>query len=90
MYVHVISCPWLLALHNCHVMPAWCTWHPPKQLQAVAQVRVCFVAQVRQQFRPEFINRIDEFIVFQALDRLQIAQIVRLQVSSTVSMPLAY
>jgi len=35
---------------------------------------------VRQQFRPEFINRIDEFIVFQALDRLQIAQIVRLQV----------
>ena len=36
--------------------------------------------QVRQQFRPEFINRIDEFIVFQALDKLQIAQIVRLQV----------
>ncbi len=35
---------------------------------------------MRQQFRPEFINRIDEFIVFQALDRLQIAQIVRLQV----------
>ena len=37
--------------------------------------------QVRQQFRPEFINRIDEFIVFQALDKLQIAQIVRLQVT---------
>ena len=37
-------------------------------------------AQVRQQFRPEFINRIDEFIVFQALDKSQIMQIVRLQV----------
>lgn len=36
--------------------------------------------QVRQQFRPEFINRIDEFIVFQALDKTQIMQIVRLQV----------
>lgn len=34
---------------------------------------------VRQQFRPEFINRIDEFIVFQALDKTQIMQIVRLQ-----------
>jgi ATP-dependent Clp protease ATP-binding subunit ClpA len=40
----------------------------------------CDIVQVRQQFRPEFINRIDEFIVFQALDKLQIAQIVRLQV----------
>ena len=39
--------------------------------------------QVRQQFRPEFINRIDEFIVFQALDRTQIMHIVRLQVGPT-------
>ena len=32
-------------------------------------------------FRPEFINRIDEFIVFQGLRREQIESIVRLQVS---------
>jgi ATP-dependent Clp protease ATP-binding subunit ClpC len=34
---------------------------------------------LRRHFRPEFINRIDEIIVFQALDRPQIRDIVRLQ-----------
>jgi ATP-dependent Clp protease ATP-binding subunit ClpB len=34
---------------------------------------------VRLHFRPEFINRIDEFIVFQGLRRDQIKDIVRLQ-----------
>jgi ATP-dependent Clp protease ATP-binding subunit ClpB len=38
--------------------------------------------QVRTHFRPEFINRIDEFIIFDALGQEQIAQIVRLQVST--------
>lgn len=33
----------------------------------------------RSTFRPEFMNRIDEFIVFQPLDREQISSIVRLQ-----------
>ena len=31
-------------------------------------------------FRPEFINRIDEFIIFQGLQRDQIKNIVALQV----------
>ena len=35
--------------------------------------------QVRSHFRPEFINRIDDFIVFDALQRDQIATIARLQ-----------
>ncbi|EFN53397.1 hypothetical protein CHLNCDRAFT_137194 [Chlorella variabilis] len=35
--------------------------------------------QVRMHFRPEFINRIDEFIVFQGLRREQIKSIVQLQ-----------
>ncbi len=30
-------------------------------------------------FRPEFINRIDEFIIFQGLKKDQIRSIVRLQ-----------
>jgi ATP-dependent Clp protease ATP-binding subunit ClpB len=30
-------------------------------------------------FRPEFLNRIDEIVYFQALDREQLAEIVRLQ-----------
>lgn len=36
--------------------------------------------QVRMHFRPEFVNRIDEFIVFQGLRREQIKNIVTLQV----------
>lgn len=36
-------------------------------------------SQVRIHFRPEFINRIDEFIVFQGLQKNQIQAIVRLQ-----------
>jgi ATP-dependent Clp protease ATP-binding subunit ClpB len=34
----------------------------------------------RSVFRPEFMNRVDEYIVFQPLDRDQINSIVRLQV----------
>ena len=36
-------------------------------------------AQVRANFRPEFVNRIDEYIVFEGLKREQIKQIVRIQ-----------
>lgn len=36
-------------------------------------------SQVRTHFRPEFINRIDEFIIFQGLQKDQIKSIVRLQ-----------
>lgn len=35
--------------------------------------------QVRSHFRPEFINRIDEFTVFNPLNRADIKRIVRLQ-----------
>ena len=34
---------------------------------------------LRQRFRPEFLNRLDEVIVFEALDKEQIEQIVNLQ-----------
>ncbi len=34
---------------------------------------------LRQRFRPEFLNRIDEIIIFEALDKEQIEQIVNLQ-----------
>ena len=39
------------------------------------------MAMVRSHFRPEFINRVDEFVVFEALRRDQVAAIVRLQVA---------
>ena len=35
---------------------------------------------VRETFRPEFVNRIDEYIIFEALRMDQIKKIVRLQV----------
>ncbi|HET9879841.1 MAG TPA: ATP-dependent Clp protease ATP-binding subunit, partial [Candidatus Limnocylindria bacterium] len=34
--------------------------------------------QLRDHFRPEFLNRIDEIIVFKPLDEAQLAEIVRL------------
>ena len=36
--------------------------------------------KVRKHFQPEFINRIDEFIIFEPLQAEQIETIVRLQV----------
>jgi ATP-dependent Clp protease ATP-binding subunit ClpC len=45
--------------------------------QAVLKTDVMEV--LRHHFRPEFINRIDEVIVFHALDKAQIRDIVRLQ-----------
>lgn len=38
------------------------------------------MASVRSHFRPEFVNRIDEFIIFEPLRQEQIKAIVRLQV----------
>ena len=46
-----------------------------------ATVKERVTTQVRAHFRPEFINRIDEFIIFQGLTKDQIKSIVRLQVA---------
>jgi ATP-dependent Clp protease ATP-binding subunit ClpB len=35
--------------------------------------------EVRKAFKPEFVNRLDEIVVFQRLDRAQIRQIVDIQ-----------
>ena len=37
------------------------------------------MAEVKQSFRPEFVNRIDEIIVFKPLDRKAIGSIARIQ-----------
>lgn len=39
---------------------------------------------LKQTIRPEFLNRIDDIIMFQPLDEQEIRQIVRLQVESTI------
>ncbi len=45
-------------------------------------VRVRAMEELRAQLRPEFLNRIDEVIVFQPLSREQIGQIVEIQLGN--------
>ncbi len=42
-------------------------------------IKQAVMAEVRQHFRPEFVNRIDEIVVFDALDSKQIQAIARIQ-----------
>lgn len=42
-------------------------------------VKLAVMAEVRGHFRPEFINRIDEIVVFHALDERNIGDIARIQ-----------
>lgn len=44
-------------------------------------VKMAVMAEVREHFRPEFINRIDEIVVFHALDAKNIGSIAKLQLS---------
>jgi ATP-dependent Clp protease ATP-binding subunit ClpB len=44
-----------------------------------AVMRATVLDELRQQFRPEFLNRVDEIIVFHALDEAQLAHIVDIQ-----------
>ncbi len=44
-----------------------------------AVVKLAVMAEVRAHFRPEFINRIDEIVVFHALDEKNIGAIARIQ-----------
>jgi ATP-dependent Clp protease ATP-binding subunit ClpB len=51
-----------------------------ESLDDKAAARDMVMMAVRSHFRPEFINRIDEFISFDPLEQEQIKAIVRLQV----------
>jgi ATP-dependent Clp protease ATP-binding subunit ClpB len=42
-------------------------------------VKTAVMAEVKTQFRPEFVNRIDEIVVFHALDEKHIRNIARIQ-----------
>ncbi len=47
--------------------------------QPSADIRDAVWVEVKQHFRPEFLNRIDETVVFHALDRQHIEDIARIQ-----------
>ena len=42
-------------------------------------IKLAVMAEVRGHFRPEFINRVDEIVVFHALDQKHISSIARIQ-----------
>src|SRR5690349_3122656 len=44
-----------------------------------AIIKAAVMAEVKTAFRPEFVNRIDEIVVFHPLDEAQIANIARIQ-----------
>ena len=48
-----------------------------------AQLRDRIISRLRESFRPEFLNRIDEIIVFRQLDELQLRQITSLLLEET-------
>ncbi|CAM8634119.1 clpA ATP-binding subunits of Clp protease and DnaK/DnaJ chaperones [Oxalobacteraceae bacterium] len=45
-------------------------------------IKLAVMAEVRGHFRPEFINRVDELVVFHALDDKQIGAIARIQLNT--------
>ena len=45
-------------------------------------VKIAVLAEVKANFRPEFVNRIDEIVVFHPLDEKNIASIARIQLKS--------
>src|SRR5690606_38667109 len=48
-------------------------------------IKIAVMAEVQASFRPEFVNRIDEIVVFHPLDEEQIASIARIQLKSLVA-----
>src|SRR5579885_889659 len=47
--------------------------------EAYTKMKAAVMGVVQAHFRPEFINRLDEIVVFRALDKAQIRQIARIQ-----------
>jgi ATP-dependent Clp protease ATP-binding subunit ClpB len=49
------------------------------------EIKVAVLEDLKSYFRPEFVNRIDEIVVFHPLDELQIKQIATIQLAKLVS-----
>ncbi|MEO8303468.1 MAG: ATP-dependent chaperone ClpB [Betaproteobacteria bacterium] len=47
-----------------------------------ALIKIAVLAEVKSNFRPEFVNRIDEIVVFQPLDEAQIGNIAKIQMKA--------
>jgi ATP-dependent Clp protease ATP-binding subunit ClpC len=53
-------------------------FHAPDADSAYEQMRDRVKEEIERAFNPEFLNRVDDIIVFHALDRAQIGQIVHI------------
>ena len=54
------------------------------------QVREAVLQVLREHFKPEFLNRIDDIVIFHQLSREQIAQIIDVQLARLVGAPPGY
>lgn len=57
--------------------------HAREQSESFEQLKEDMIEIVRHHLRPEFVNRIDEIIVFEALTKDQIVEIARLMLDRT-------
>jgi ATP-dependent Clp protease ATP-binding subunit ClpA len=55
-----------------------------KEVSKAEDIRNKVMELLRDHFRPEFLNRVDEIVMFQALVKADLAQIVDLQLASVV------
>jgi ATP-dependent Clp protease ATP-binding subunit ClpB len=46
-----------------------------------AEMEVAVLAELKRHFRPEFLNRVDDVIIFQTLDEDQLSRIVEIQIA---------
>ncbi len=56
--------------------------HDADDEAAYTQMKAAVMGVVQGHFRPEFINRLDEIVVFRSLDKAQIRAIARIQIAS--------
>lgn len=59
---------------------------PSNRAQTIAHTQSMVLELLKKQMRPEFLNRIDEIIMFTPLDEAQIAQIVTMQMQNVAKM----
>lgn len=59
---------------------------PEEVDQALMTSRLKLIELLRKQMRPEFLNRIDDIIVFKPLTQIEIRQIVNVQLKKTEEM----
>ena len=60
------------------------TSNEEKEADEYEKMKECIMSELKKQFRPEFLNRIDDIIVFHALNEEHISQIVILMADQVV------